>query len=182
MDVSDKDLLSRVVLDDDHHAFETLVRRHQSAVRGFLRRMAGGNEVLADEVAQEVFLRAYRGLRGFHGNAKFQTWLFRIAYNAYQSAIRGRRNHDNIVDHEEHLAQPDDIRSFDLRQDVESALARLSERERVAIAMCYTAGFTHEEAAETLGWPLGTVKTEILRGKEKLRCLLAPWNEKGALQ
>lgn len=180
MDVCDEDLIARVVLHDDHHAFEVLVRRHQSAVRGFLRRMAGGNEVLADDVAQDAFLRAYRGLRCFGGKSNFQTWLIRIACNAYKSAMRGAKMHEDVANHEESLVQAEETRGSDLRHDIETAMNRLSERERAAITLCYMAGLTHEEAASTLEWPLGTVKSEILRGKEKLRRLLASWNEKGA--
>ena len=62
MELSDSDLIARVLLDDDHHAFGELVKRHQSAVRITLRKLSGGDEALADELAQETFLRAYRSL------------------------------------------------------------------------------------------------------------------------
>jgi len=79
--VSDGQLIARVVVSDDRHAFSELVRRHQSSVRATLRKLAGGNAALADDLAQEAFLLAYRNLKSFRQDAKFSTWLYRIAYN-----------------------------------------------------------------------------------------------------
>lgn len=178
MDLSDSDLIARVVLDDDHHAFAELVRRHQSPVRAMLRSLTRGNEPLADELAQETFLRAYRSLRQFRAEAKFSSWLYRIACNAFQDHIRRVKPHDPIEDHEAQLTEPPATGKVDLQQDVEQAMKQLTDRERAAITLCYTAGMTHEEAAAALDWPLGTVKTEILKAKEKLRRLLAPWADR----
>src|SRR6202011_4025673 len=76
--VSDGQLIARVVVSDDRHAFSELVRRHQSSVRAMLRKLAGGNAALADDLAQEAFLLAYRNLKSFRQDAKFSTWLYRI--------------------------------------------------------------------------------------------------------
>ena len=179
MDACDRALIARVIRDDDHRAFERLVLHHQSAVRGFLRRMTGGDERLADELAQETFLRAYRGLYGFDGRARFNTWLFRIACNAFHSAIRRRKSHADVAEYENELAVESETAGSDLRHDIEFAMAKLPARQRLLISMCCTVGCTHEEAAEELDLPLGTVKTEILRGKEKLRRLLVSWNNGG---
>ena len=77
MDISDAELIAKVLLDDNRHAFATLVRRHQSVVRGLLRRLAKGNEALADDLAQETFIKSYQSLKSFRGDAKFSTWLHR---------------------------------------------------------------------------------------------------------
>ena len=81
--VSDAALIARVVVSDDRHAFGELVRRHQSMVRATLRKLTGGNTALADDLAQETFLLAYRNLKSFRQEARFSTWLYRIAYNAF---------------------------------------------------------------------------------------------------
>lgn len=180
MDLSDADLIARVVLDDDHHAFGELVRRHQSAVRATLRTLTRGDEVRADELAQDTFLRAYRSLKNFRAESQFSTWLYRIAYNAFQDELRRAKPHDPIEDHAAELTQPDETERADLQQDLTEAMKRLTENERAAIALCYTSGLTHEEAAESLGWPLGTVKTNILTGKDKLRRYLEPWQDRRA--
>src|SRR5436853_6804078 len=86
--VSDAQLIARVLVQDDRHAFGELVRRHQSAVRATLRRLTGGDRALADDLAQETFLLAYRNLRSFRQEAKFSTWLYRIAYNAFLADAR----------------------------------------------------------------------------------------------
>src|SRR5262252_4342651 len=85
--VSDAQLIARVLVQDDRHAFSELVRRHQSTVRASLRRLTG-NHALADDLAQETFLLAYRNLRSFRQEAKFSTWLYRIAYNVFLADAR----------------------------------------------------------------------------------------------
>jgi RNA polymerase sigma factor (sigma-70 family) len=178
VELSDSDLIARVLLDDDHHAFGELVKRHQSAVRATLRKLSGGDEVLADELAQETFLRAYRSLRTFRGTAKFPTWLYRIAYNAFQTHVRRARPHE-LFDEDRHApAQQPQTEAVDWQLDLEAALRMLTVPERSAITLCYTSGLTHEEAARVLQCPLGTVKTNILTAKEKLRRYLLPWKDR----
>ncbi len=183
MSLSDLDLIARVLADDDRHAFGELVRRHQSAVRGFLRRLTGGQQALADDLAQETFLAAHRDLARFQGGSAFSTWLFGIAYNQFRSARRRERRTvewTGEVPVTEALpgyegAAPAATAAVDLRHDLTAALAQLSSDERAAIHLCYADGLTHEEAASVLGSPLGTVKTHVLRAKEKLRRALRAW-------
>jgi RNA polymerase sigma-70 factor (ECF subfamily) len=178
VELSDSDLIARVLLDDDHHAFGELVKRHQSAVRATLRKLTAGNETLADELAQETFLKAYRSLGKFRGEAKFSTWLYRIAYNAFQSVARGAKHHEEFDETVHAEPQAPATEAVDFQHDLDAAMSRLTEKERAAVTLCYTAGLTHEEAAEALQWPLGTLKTNILTGKEKLRRYLAPWQDR----
>ena len=178
MELSDSDLIARVLLDDDHHAFGELVKRHQSAVRVTLRKLSGGDEVLADELAQETFLRTYRSLRTFRGTAKFSTWLYRIAYNAFQTHVRRAQPHELFEENLHAPAQAPQIEAVDWRLDLEAALRMLTDHERSAITLCYTSGLTQEEAAQALQCPLGTVKTNILTAKEKLRSYLLPWKDR----
>ena len=178
MSLSDSELIARVLLADDHHAFTELVRRHQSALRGLLRKLTRGNEVLADELAQETFLRAYRSLKQYRGDAKFSTWLHRIACNAFQSDVRRAKPHETLDAHESELAENPAIDRIDLQHDIEEAMKILTEPERAAVTLCYTSGLTHEEAADVLRLPLGTVKTNILTAKQKLRRYLLPWQNR----
>src|SRR5438067_13938838 len=107
--VSDAQLIARVLVKDDRHAFGELVRRHQSAVRACLRKLTAGNHALADDLAQETFLLAYRNLRSFRQEAKFSTWLYRIATNAFFAHHRKRRE-ELLGDEASELAEeaPDD--------------------------------------------------------------------------
>jgi len=179
--VSDEVLIARVVVRDDRHAFGELVRRHQSVVRATLRKLLGGNTALADDLAQETFLLAYRNLKQFRQEAKFSTWLYRIAYNVFLADARRMKElpmpEDSDVDE---MAQGDSggasvSRQATLAVDLERAMSVLSDAERAAIVQCYHNDLSHEEAAVVLGCPVGTVKTHILRAKQKLKARLGAW-------
>src|SRR5512144_930205 len=90
-EVTDAMLIARVVVHDDRHAFAELVRRHQSMLRATLRRLTAGNHALADDLAQETFLLAYRNLKAFRQESRFSTWLHRIATNAFFAQARKRK-------------------------------------------------------------------------------------------
>jgi RNA polymerase sigma-70 factor (ECF subfamily) len=174
MGPSDAELAARVVADDDRHAFAQLVRRHQSCVRAVLRRLCAGDAALADDLAQETFVRVWKGLRSWRGGARFSTWLHRIAVNVWLS--QARRAPPPMPDPEE--VSPGGAGAVEARRDLERAFVFLRPEERVALALAYAHDLTHEEAAEAAGWPVGTLKTHLLRGKEKLRVRLVP--EEGA--
>jgi RNA polymerase sigma-70 factor (ECF subfamily) len=169
--ITDTDLIARVLSREDQHAFGELVRRYQSPVRGFLARLAKGDAHLADDLAQETFVKAWRKLHTYRGSARFSTWLFGIAYNEFRTVARQRKELA-LEDVEEPAAEPAkstaDSRS-DLRLDLTEALKQLHSSERAVIVLCCQNGLSHEEAAQVLDCPLGTVKTNVLRGKEKLR-------------
>ena len=175
--MTDSELIARVLVSDDHAAFATLVRTHQSAVRNFLRHLTGGDHALADDLAQETFVQAYRGLNRFRGAASFSTWLLGIAHNHWRNARRRQRT---VSLEPEHLATldpaPSPARLSDLQQDLAHALRQLAPDEQTALHLTYQQGLSHGEIADVLQWPLGTVKTHLSRSKEKLRPLLASWN------
>lgn len=177
MTPSDPELIARVLVADDRAAFGELVLRHQSAVRRFLRHLASGDAALADDLAQETFIQAYRGLSRYRGDACFSTWLFGIAHNHWRNARRQQRGHTPLTDHEAEIETiPSLAQSADLRHDLAAALHQLLPDEQTALHLCYQQGLSHSEIANVLGWPLGTVKTHLARSKEKLRHLLAAWN------
>ena len=173
----DSELIARAVCDDDRAAFGELVQRHQSAVRRFLRQLTRGDEAWADDLAQETFITAHRRLNGFRGDAKLLSWLLGIAHNEFRNARRRRREEaqEYPADRIDEQA-PDPAHTTALRQDVSAALLRLSSDEQAALHLCYQHGLSHDEAATALVWPIGTVKTHVARGKEKLRALLSAWN------
>lgn len=172
---SDAELILAVIRRDDRRAFAVLVERHQGPVRSVLRRLAKGDTALADDLAQETFVLAWKNLRRFRFESRFSTWIYRIAFNAWQSEARRKREVLLDEDIDEGAAAPAcEMPDIVARVDLERAMARLSDAERAAIAACYYADLSHEEAAAVLGIPLGTVKTHVLRGKAKLRAALAP--------
>jgi RNA polymerase sigma factor (sigma-70 family) len=173
----DSELIARVLAANDRESFAELVHRHQSAVRLFLRHLTRGNSALADDLAQETFFQAWRGLARFEGRATFSTWLLGIAHNQWRNACRRQRTELAAA---RDLAAPDVspcfVRHSDLQQDLAAAIGELSPGEQHTVHLCFHQGLTHSEAAEVLGWPLGTVKTDLLRAKEKLRLRLSSWN------
>lgn len=172
MGPSDADLIARVLVSDDRHAFATLVRRHQAAVRGLLRRLTCGQGTLADDLAQETFLAAYRHLGGFRGSARLSTWLSSIAYNLFLNDLRRRRPETEELSG---LTEPGPSDTTILRYDLSRAMEVLRPEERLALALAYGQDYSHTEVAQILGCPLGTVKTHIARGKDKLRERMGGW-------
>ena len=156
----------------DAAAFGMLVRQHQSKVRGFLRRLTRADAALADDLAQETFLEAHRKLDQFRGEGSFGAWLCGIAWSRFLMDRRKRK--------EEPLDTPDETASVDtssaslVRLDLAKAMTQLAPAERAALTVCYAFGHSHGEAAEILDLPLGTVKSHVLRGREKLKALLEP--------
>ena len=170
----DANLIARIVLDDDRHAFAELVRRHQSPVRRFLRRMTGGDTALADDLAQETFLAAYRQIATYRGEGRFLSWLYQIAFNVFRAEKRKRRDAAQPAAlHEE--AAPATLDHAVLRHDLTQAMTKLDEVERAALALCFGTELSHEEAADVLDCRLGTLKTYIARAKEKLGGQLEAW-------
>jgi RNA polymerase sigma-70 factor, ECF subfamily len=173
VDSADAALVARVLAADDRHAFAAIVRRHQAAVRGLLRKLTAGDHALADDLAQEAFLRAYRRLSTFEGRAKLSTWLCQIAYRAF---LDGRSRKAPVMDADPTPPSEPQARPL-LRHDVERALRCLTDDERAAIALTFGQDMTHAEAAVILGWPLGTLKSTVARGLEKLEPRMRPWRD-----
>lgn len=159
--------------------FEALVRAHQERVRRQLRRLTRGDHALADDLAQETFVQAWRHLADFRGDARIGTWLYRIAYHAFLAHVRSSHATLPLDAAGDEAAGPDPSEGSLQRLDVDRALARLPEAERVALIHCFALDLSHAEAAEVLGWPLGTLKSHVARGKARLREQLAAWQSPG---
>src|SRR6478672_2442391 len=93
--VTDAQLIARSLVGDDRHAFAELVKRHQSSVRACLRKLTAGNHALADDLAQETFMLAWRNLKSFRQEARFSTWLYRIATNCWLA--QARKRHEELL-------------------------------------------------------------------------------------
>ena len=180
--MEDAPLIARVVAEDDHHAFATLVRKHQGSVRAFLLRLCCGDRALADDIAQEVFLHAYRRIRSYRSEGGFASWLLAIAYRAFLSEKRKRRWSAEDLRDDLERAGPATPAGGVAADDLARAMRHLREAERACLSLCYQWGLTHEETAGLLELPVGTVKTHIARGKEKLRARLAAYRPQQKVQ
>jgi RNA polymerase sigma factor (sigma-70 family) len=158
--------LAALAATDDAGAFEVLVRRHAPVVRALLRRM-GGQEALADDLAQECFVIAFQRISAFRGEGSFQGWLKQIAARLYVRRWRAESRYQAL----EAAADEADTAAFsaDTRLDLDEALKSLSAAERMCVSMCSGAGFSHTEAGALLKMPAGTVKSHVKRGLDKLR-------------
>lgn len=167
----------------ERRAFGELVRRHGSAVRQLLRRM-GAQAAEADDVAQDALLAAFERITEFRGEGTFAGWVKRIAARQYLRRLQ-REKRLTALAAEEGREEADGPNSLggpgdaDHRMDLEEALKVLSASERLCVSMCYGAGLSHGEAADALNLPLGTVKSHVKRGLDKLRARLAPAGASG---
>jgi RNA polymerase sigma factor (sigma-70 family) len=167
--LSDADLASLSAA-GDRDAFGLLVARHGGLVRGLIRRM-GAQPSLADDIAQDAFVAAFTNISGYRGDGAFGSWVCRIAARLYVKRVRKEARYDLMADTPE---EADDQPDPGVAMDLDAALCALSEAERLCVSLCSGAGHSHPEVAEMLDLPLGTVKSHVKRGLDKLRRRLAP--------
>jgi RNA polymerase sigma-70 factor (ECF subfamily) len=168
----------------DNPAFAELVRRRQGMVRGMMRRLCGDG-AFAEDLAQQAFVQAWRQLGKLESPQAFGAWLRRIAVNVWlqearKSSVRFETAEAEPYESRAHGLEPDGPPPGDLaaaRLDLSRALLRLKEHERVCVVLAYAEGLSHSEIAEATGWPLGTVKSNVSRGAERLRAWLSPQDE-----
>jgi RNA polymerase sigma-70 factor, ECF subfamily len=177
----------------NQEAFADLVRRYE--VRVFnLARMSTGNDADAEDVAQEVFVRVFRGLGGYRGDSTFRTWLYRVAVNVIRTYRtrpslfgRFRRVEPDGADganEMDGLAGPGNLEdSVAYRNAIDHALGRLPADLRTAVTLRDIDGLEYKEIAAVLDVPIGTVMSRISRARERLRPILAEalgWRERHA--
>jgi RNA polymerase sigma-70 factor (ECF subfamily) len=172
-----EDHVAALAMSGDDGAFTELVRRRQKRVRDMLRRLCG-NHALADDLAQKTFVRAWRGIGALRDPGAFGGWLKRVAVNAW---LAEKRREPAPIDDDEDgfLAAVDPAPSPERSVasiDLERALTRLGPAERLCVVLAHGEGMTHAEIAEATRLPLGTVKSHVLRGSEKLKRIYAGVN------
>jgi RNA polymerase sigma-70 factor (ECF subfamily) len=162
-------LLSQCALADNRDAFGRLVEAYQPRVRRFLLNLTSGDEMLTDDLAQETFIKAYVGIRGFKGLSSFGTWLYRIAYNEFYN--HARRHHE---DHVEDIAALGEVSTaagdaIDASMTVQEAMKHLNGNERVAVTLFYIEDQPIKQVAKIMQMPEGSVKSLIYRTRDKMR-------------
>jgi RNA polymerase sigma factor (sigma-70 family) len=165
--LTDAELVSRALAGSDA-AFSRLVERHQAAVRAFLRRFLGSGWAEADDVAQDAFVAAWRSLRSLKDPAGVRAWLCGIAWRKAQDRIRSsRRGAARDAGWLETVDLPAGV-SPEEKLALQAAMAELPTDVRACVALCLADGWSHGEASEALGLPLGTVKSHVARGRARL--------------
>ena len=157
-----------MVAQQDADAFGELVRRHQSQVRNFLRKLTR-DYVLADDLAQDAFLHAWDKLHTFRGKGSFIGWLLKVAYTTFLQSKRKSNRYGEILEEMGHEPGGGTVEESNEVSDLDKFLAVLTEEERAVMILSYACGLSHREIGETANLPVGTVKSIIFRGKEKIR-------------
>ena len=167
----DNELVARVVSAQDTNAFGELIRRHQSHVRNFLRKLTGDFTV-ADDLAQDCFMHAWDKLHTYSGSGTFIGWMLRIAYTTFLQSKRKSKRYAEILEQAGHASDVEEravSNQSDEVGDLDRVLAVLTDEERAIMIMSYACGLSHREISEATAMPVGSVKSVIFRGKQKIR-------------
>lgn len=182
----DRELVARVQ-QGDKRAFDVLVQRYQHKIIKLISRYVHDSSEALD-IAQEAFLKAYRALPGFRGESAFYTWLYRIAINTAKNYLvaQGRRPPGSDIDAQEaeqydgqsSLKEYETPERLLLKDEIEATVYRaideLPEDLRTAITLREFEGMSYEEIAQTMGCPIGTVRSRIFRAREAIDKKLHP--------
>ncbi len=175
---------------NDQRAYGELVSRHQSNLRYSMRQLSDWNEALADDLVQEAFIQAFKQLHRFRKQAKFSSWLYRIAYNTFLQHVRKKQLVTEPIE-DQPLASNESLgRSLGrakggeaeenqsaLHQKVARLLATFDPERRSVLHLFLHRQHTQQEISDIMGVPLGTVKTHINRGRQSLQQGLKAWQE-----
>ncbi len=176
----------------DQKAFELLVLKYQRRIERLIGRMVRDVD-LVEDIAQETFIRAYRALAQFRGEAQFYTWLYRIAVNTAkkalgdlkrdplvsESALRGggeEEDETSAVENELTTAETPEtvLAAKEIATAVNSAMEALPEELRQAVTLREIEGLSYEEIAEVMNCPIGTVRSRIFRAREAISARIKP--------
>ncbi len=155
----------------DANAFGELIRRHQSQVRNFLRRLTR-DETLADDLAQDCFLHVWDKIHTYSGSGSFIGWVLKVAYTTFLQSKRKSKRYREILEQAGHETDRTPVvnpGAPETELDLDTLLAALSEQERVIMIFSYACGLSHREISEATDLPAGTVKSIIHRAKERIR-------------
>ena len=151
-----------------------MIRRHQSQVRNFLRRLTR-DDTLADDLAQDCFIHAWNKIHTYSGTGSFIGWVLRIAYTTFLQSKRRSKRYREILEQigQESEAKENLAPSGDELGDLDRFLAVLEREERAIMILSYACGLSHREIGQAVGMPVGTVKSIIFRAKDKIRTRFA---------
>jgi len=176
LSIGDDYSIIRQFIDGDKSAFQVLVKRHKEKVRNIIY-MTMNNSALVDDIAQEVFITVYKNLKHFRFESQFTTWLYRVTVNRckdYLRRINVRKIFSPIEDGYEVSEYSTPVESNDISKIVMDAISKLPVKLRMPLILKDIEGFSYQEISETLKCEMGTVKSRIFRGREKLKEILQP--------
>ncbi len=164
-------LIARCVAADDRRAFGRLVDEYQEPLRRFLLNLTCGDTMLAADLSQETFIKAYKAIKSFRGTSRFKTWLYRIACNEYYSHRRAYHPTADIDAVPDDQAESSETLS-DRHIDIAEAIKRLNDNERATVLLFYMEDMPLRKIAAITGMPEGTIKSHLSRARTKLAHIL----------
>jgi len=176
LSIDDDYSIIRQFVDGDKSAFQILVKRHKEKVRNIIY-ITMNNSALVDDVAQDVFITVYRNLKHFRYESQFTTWLYRITVNRCKDYLRKmnvRKIFFPIEEGAEVSEYSSPVENNDVSRIVMDAISKLPVKLRMPLILKDIEGFSYQEISETLKCEMGTVKSRIFRGREKLKAILQP--------
>lgn len=165
-------LIARCMAFDDRRAFGKIVDAYNPGLRRFLLHLSGNRDI-ADDLAQETFIKAYQGIRNFKGLSKFKTWLYRIAYREFYSYVRAEHPTENLDDVTDAPVAEKHDEQIDANHDVEVALRMIPPVERSLVLLFYMEDRPIKEITEITGLPAGTVKSYLSRARNRMKKALS---------
>ncbi|MBM3419885.1 MAG: RNA polymerase sigma factor [Bacteroidetes bacterium] len=175
---TDDAVLINASLEGDSQAFSEIVNRYKNMVARTVKGMIGDN-MAAEDVGQEVFIKLYYSLKQFRGDSKLSTYIHRIAVNLTLNEIKkikraGTTSHDDNIDslRVTHVSGDDQVERNETKELVEKALQLLEPKYRSVMVMRMLQGYDTRETADTLGLPVGTVLSRLSRAQEQMRNIL----------
>ena len=177
-EVTDHELIAKS-LQGNEKAFSELLGRYHSIAYAVIRGILGDRDDV-DDVLQMVYIKVYKGLAGFRGDAKLSTWIYQIARNEAINAVKKRRLDttpiEDVVLADTGRGADAGVLQRDLGDQLERAMQRLDDGQRMALELRFMGERSYEEIAEIMEVPIGTVKTYIHRGKAELKRVLGRAN------
>lgn len=169
VDITDLELVRRSK-SGDTEAFSELVRRHQHIIYNVAYRFMR-DTALAEDMAQEAFLKAYRLLKGFRGDCSFSTWMYRVTCSVCLTELNRRKRRGEVELQPKHtgMAAVQPSENTDIPEHIRRCVSRLSDRYATIITLYYLRGISYEEIAQVMEIPMGTLKTWMFRARKQLR-------------
>ncbi len=169
-------LISRFIVYNDHKSFEKLLAYHQNGIMNLLLKLTNFDEFETKDLFQETCTKIFKNIKKFRGSAGFSSWAYRIAYNTFLNNVKKKGNFEKLKERQSLGQEYTFHSSQDARLDMEKMIMILRPEEKAAMQLSYIQGFSHSDIAVILECPIGTVKSLIKRGKERIASAFKHYN------
>ena len=145
MPISEEVLISRIIVYDDHRAFEELIKIYQNGIKNFLLKLCDFNNRDVDDLFQETCIKIYKSMKDFRGDSSIRTWMFSIAYRTFQNATKKKSGYRRLIERVAPTFKRETYPKSDFKLDAEIIIRALRPEEKAAIQLSYLEGFSHKD-------------------------------------